>query len=585
MSRSILQKPRQKSNHSLIHSEDAISPASFLKNHYFAYLLAALFSLLLPIILYHYRTLDNNALCRWPWVFADGPPLKSWALLLIITLVAFFLASRSWPKNKPVFLFLSALIIGVSLWGEPEIIMDASRYFTQAKYLEVNGISAFWHGWGNELSAWTDLPLVPFIYGLVLTVFGETRIFIQALTTLFFVGSVWFTYLLARDLWDEETGLLAGLLLLCYPYLLLNIPLMMVDLPTMFFMVLTVYTFCLALQTDTPLPILAAALAIFCTFWAKYSTWILLSILPVIFLVYYKSDPQKTRRRAFYTITITLVLILPLVISLWEVINDQIRLLLDYQRPGLQKWSEGFISTFFFQIHPLVTLSALFGTWIALRKKDRKFIIPLYLIMVLVLVLQVKRIRYLMPIFPMLAITAAYGLRQLADQRLQRFLMLSTLGAALILTFGSYLPFTGQLSAANLKNGGRFLDTISPTSIAIYTVPQKAKDVNLKINVPILDLFTQKKLYLLSDPAEQSPEVNQTSSFRFSWEQDLPDFYDPLPARPANGPDPLVIISSGPLTKLPPLIREKMAGHRQVKSFNRSSGLFTYKTFVTIYYD
>jgi 4-amino-4-deoxy-L-arabinose transferase-like glycosyltransferase len=462
--------------------------------------------------------------------------------------------------------------------------MDASRYFSQAKYLKIHGISAFWHGWGNEIFTWTDLPLVPFLYGLVLKIGAESRMFIQILTTLFFVGSVLLTYLLGRDLWDEETGLLAGLLLLCQPYLLLHVPLMMVDLPTMFFIVLTVYTFSRALLTGTPPCILMAALAIFCAFWVKYSTWLLLSVLPVIFLVYYNNDPGKTWKRALYTATLAFFLIVPLVIAFWDVIIVQIGLLLDYQRPGLKRWSESFISTFFFQIHPLVSLSALLGIGAALWKKDKKFIIPCYLLLLLILVLQVKRIRYLMPIFPMLALTGAYGLRQLPWPRLQRFLVLSSLGASLVLTFGAFLPFTKQLSVVNIVNSGRFLDTLDPVGAAIYTVPQKPKNVNLKINVPLVDLFTNKKIYFLPGPAEPKQDVNQTSAFRFSWEQKLPDFYAP-PAGVAEGHDPLVIISSGTPYKLPPAIQEKITKHRKIKSFKQNTGLFRYKTFVTIYYD
>jgi 4-amino-4-deoxy-L-arabinose transferase-like glycosyltransferase len=543
-----------------------------------------LFSLVIPVVLYHYRFLDDNSLCRWEWVFAEGPPRILFGFTVVIGVGSLLLSKLSWPKNTPLFLGLIAFLVGIGLWSEPEILIDASRYFTQAKYLKVYGIREFWQGWGDDLSAWTDLPLLPFFYGLVLTGLGESRIYIQIFTTLFFVGSVLTTYLLAKDLWDEETGLLAGLLLLCQPYLLLHIPLMLVDLPTMFFLVLTSYTFSRALIIGTPRWVLMAVISIFCLFWVKYSAWLMLTILPVIFMVYYNQDPKKSRRIALQTIALALLFILPIFIGLRDVILEQLRLLIDYQRPGLNRWSESFLSTFFFQIHPLVTLAALFGFGAALLKKDRKIIIPCFLIILLVLILQVKRIRYLMPIFPLLAITAAYGIRRLPSQRLQKYLVLSSLGSSLIMTFGALLPFTKHLSITNIQNSGRFLNTLDSSNIAVFTAHQAAKDANFKINIPLLDLYTHKRIYSLDSITEvELKPIDKTSSFRFSWEQKLPDFYQP-PIAGNELRDPLVVISLG-LPRLPADILTRTSQYRYVKEFKQNTRLFSYKTFATIYYD
>jgi 4-amino-4-deoxy-L-arabinose transferase-like glycosyltransferase len=462
--------------------------------------------------------------------------------------------------------------------------MDASRYFTQAKYLEVYGISAFRHAWGGELSAWTDLPLVPFFFGLIFTGLGEARPFIQLFTTMFFSASVVLTYLFARDLWDEETGVLAGLLLLCQPYLLLHVPLMMVDLAAMFFLILTLYTFSRALRSGTVAAIFLAAISMFLLFWVKYSTWILFSVLPLIWLVHSADGHQKARRTALVTCGLALLLIVPLFIGLQDVIMAQIRLLIDFQRPGLARWSESFLSTFFFQTHPLVALAALGGLGVGLLNKDRKILIPAYLIILLVLILRVKRIRYLLPIFPMLAIVAAYGIRRLPSPRLRKFLVLSALGGSLTLALGAFLPFTKQLSIVNIQAAGRFLDTLAADDIAVYAAPQRAKQAKLTINIPLLDLFTNKRVYSLTPSAEENlPAIDQTSSFRFTWEQKLPDFYQPPSGGPSK-PAALVVISPG-APHLSPAIRARVAQYRQVKAFAQKTGLFSYTTFATIYYD
>jgi len=123
-------------------------------------------------------------------------------------------------------------------WKEPEVIVDASRYFTQAKHLELDGLGGFVRGWGREIPAWTDLPLVPALYGFVFRTFGETRVAVQAFTTLLFAGTVLLAFRTGKALWDEEVGFAGGALLLAIPYLLTQVPTMLVDVPTMFFLTL-----------------------------------------------------------------------------------------------------------------------------------------------------------------------------------------------------------------------------------------------------------------------------------------------------------------------------------------------------------
>jgi 4-amino-4-deoxy-L-arabinose transferase-like glycosyltransferase len=126
--------------------------------------------------------------------------------------------------------------------------VDTSRYFTQAKHLEMYGIKYFMHEWGKGISAWTDLPLISFFYGLIFKFFGESRIYIQIFTTFLFSMTCVITFFIGKTLWDEETGFLAGLLLLGTPYLFSQIPLMLIDVPTMLFLTLSVFTYIRAIE-------------------------------------------------------------------------------------------------------------------------------------------------------------------------------------------------------------------------------------------------------------------------------------------------------------------------------------------------
>jgi 4-amino-4-deoxy-L-arabinose transferase-like glycosyltransferase len=200
------------------------------------YLFIFILSLTVPFVLYFNRHLDDNRLTSWNWVF-DFVDLSRIGLMLGMALVlAWLLSSVSfYEKSKPLVLFVAAYVMASSFWSAPEVIVDASRYFTQAKQLSVYGVGYFVEQWGREIFAWTDLPLVPFLYGLVFKFFGEQRIFIQALNTFFYSSTVVLTYQLGKTLWDEDTGFRSGLLLLGFPYVYTQVPLMLTDVPTMFF--------------------------------------------------------------------------------------------------------------------------------------------------------------------------------------------------------------------------------------------------------------------------------------------------------------------------------------------------------------
>ena len=313
----------------------------------------------------------------------------------------------------------------------------------QAKHLELYGMSSFFTEWGKEIGAWTDLPVVPFFYGMIFRYLGEARIFIQVFTTLLFSLTVVFTYLIGKALWDRETGLLAGLFLLGIPYLLTQAPLMLVDVPFMFLLTLSLYTFLNTLEKGGALRTTVSSGAIFLTAFSKYSAWPMLLVLPVITYVSAKRGSGAAVRRSVLVLA-TVALVSGAVFSANpDVFLDQVRLLREYQWPGLGRWKEGFVSTFFFQTHPAVTLAALFAVPLAMKNRDVRFFIPAWFA-VFVLVLRVERIRYLLPLLPLLALMAAYGLKAVRDIDLRKFIAFSVLAASLAIALGAYLPLSQQ---------------------------------------------------------------------------------------------------------------------------------------------
>lgn len=539
------------------------------------------------LVLYVFRAIDDNRLTSWQWVFGMVD-LKDVLWPLVIGLVAAYLFSRMAlsPRYYGAFLFIASFALAVLFWRVPEVIIDTSRYFTQAKHLGVFGTSYFIAEWGRSIVPWTDLPLIPFLYGVIFKFFGESRLYIQIFTTLLFSATVVLTYQIGKTLWDEQVGFLGGLLLLSIPYLFTQVPLMLVDVPTMFFFTLAIYAFIKALRRGGTGMIILAAVAVFGAVFSKYSTWLMLSILPVIFLVHLYPFQWRQQRlivgRGILVALLAAVLIGVVVYLKFDVLAEQIRLLISYQQPGLKRWGESFYSTFLFQTHPLLPTAALYSGYVALKKKDLKYLIISWLIL-LIFVLHIERIRYIIMVFPMLALMAAYGLQAIKNQDLQKHIVFSAVVSSVVIAVFAFLPFLQQMSAVNLQQAGEYLNNAAVERIDVYTLPFKDFDeINPAVSVPLLDLFTRQEIAY--DYKHTAPPLERivNSSLRFTWDYLNPEYYT-SGANRLKEDIGLVIIAQEPVETLPEELEQEYEGYRLARTFATSTGIFRYQTVVTIY--
>lgn len=545
--------------------------------------LIALSTLCVFFLLLSLKTLDDNRLTSWQWTFTDARDwLAGLSMLPMLALAWHASAVRLSRRAAAWMLFLSAMVVGMMFWTEPEVIVDSSRYFPQAKYLAVYGIGEFLIAWGDGLAAWTDLPLVPFVYGLTFKLFGETRLAIQLVTTLFFAGTVILTYLLGRILWNDTVGLYGGALLLGMPYLLTQVPLMLVDVPTMFFLVLAVYMSWTAMARGTLPLLLLAALSIVLALLAKYSTWLMLTVLPLVVVCQWQQGGRSLALRSAI-ITAAVLLVMAVVLAWkWNVIFEQISLLLRYQLPGLDRWGESHASTFLFQVHPFITLAAVCSVLIAAYERDLRYLIVGWMLILIVL-LEIRRIRYTLIAFPMLALMAAYALSRLSDRRTAHFVVLCTVGSGIIIGSLGFCAFLKTTSAVNIKHAGAYLDGRPEKTVEVMVLPQTRSIINPAVSVPILDLFTHKRLVYRHDASLHRPpqrSVLATSPVRFSW------LYTPDPYY-ANAGEPgsklIAVIASDIDQKLPAPLARRLADYRLAQIFSRSEGVFRYATIVSIY--
>ncbi len=549
------------------------------------------FSMISFLMLYLYRHVDDNRLTSWKWTFAHMDMVWFVPILILGLTLAYALSSLKYEQYRPALtLFITSFGASSLFWSEPEVIIDVSRYFVYAKHLTMYGTGDFFSQWGNAISAWTDLPLVPFVYGVVFNFFGESRIFIQLVNSSLFSSTVILTYLIGRTLWSDDIGYYAGAMIMGIPYIFSQVPLMMVDVPTMFLLTLSVFTFMQTMEKGR-VWIVLSSLAIFCTIFSKYSTWMMLSVVVVIFLVYLfeNSDGQRNPefgfrkyvQRGLSVAVISLILSGTVFLLKSDIIFSQIAFLREYQAPGLRRWGESFASTFLYQTHPFITMAAVFSVYAAVRKRDLKFLIISWLI-ILIVMLQIRRSRYVLIMFPMFTLMASYGLSYIKSADLKRHIVSSIVAFSLVVAIFAYLPFLKTMSEENLHQAGIFLNTIDTPDVRVFTVPSDTSAVNPAVSVPVLDLYTNKHIrYRYDETAVPSYEKIKESPLRFTWEYKNPGYYAPS-IKDDKKNQVIVVITNGD-DDVPDNIRKKIRGLDKIQIFNTSTGIFRYDPIVTVY--
>lgn len=544
--------------------------------------LVSLLILAALLTLFALRLLDDNRLVSWQWIFADFSPMKFFIVLTVGLLISYPLSKFSLPERMSIFLLsISSFLVAAFFWQQPEVIVDASRYFVQAKHLELYGVEYFLKEWGNKIPAWTDLPLIPFIYGVIFRIFGENRISIQIFNTLLFSGTVVLTYLIGKTLWNKNIGLYAGALLLGMPYLIIQVPLMMVDVATMFFLTLAVFATIKAVDSRKFALCIFASMAITLAMLTKYSNWLMLSIIPIIFLVYLQQDWKVLARRGSAIALGVLLLMVIFLLTKFDLILKQLQILHDFQAPALYRWQESWISTFFFQIHPVITLSALFSIYVAIIKKDTKYLIISWMLM-LVFLLEIKRIRYSIAVFPMLAIMGSYGISALRSIETRKFIVSCTAVSAVLITTIAYLPFLENTSTINIMQAGKYLDSINTGNTEVFVLPQIDSSINPSIAIPMLDIFTKKDIVYIDRREHEAPQNITELPWRWTWDVQSP-LYITNQNSIASKTETVVIIQSRRSQQVPPYIERRLENYHLLKEFSNSSGVFKYRTLVYIY--
>ncbi len=199
----------------------------------------------------------------------------------------------------------------------------------------------------------------------------------------------------------------------------------------------------------------------------------------------------------------------------------------------------------------------------------------------MIVLLDIKRIRYIIPAFPMLALMAGYGLNTVRQDR-RRLILYGTVASSLVVVFCAYLPFATSMSAQNIKHAGAYLETLQSRQIEVVTLAPPEPLVNPAVSVPLLDLFTTKQICYRFDASASPPaQTIRNSSLRFTWLYRDPPYYNCLQDRDRGLP--VVVISDARSSELPGTVRKKLEGHRLLQTFTANENVFQSTVGIRLY--
>lgn len=522
------------------------------------------------------RGVDDNRLASWAWVFA-AVDFSAVAVAVTATVVLAHMAALALgPIRRPALaLALAAAAVAMLLSPIPEPIIDAARHFAAFKAAVERGPAGFLAAWGGELKPWTDLPLLPLVFGILLTLAGEARWVVQAANIVLFAGTVAMTVALGRRLWGEAAGIAAGLSLLAMPILLVQVPLVLTDVPAMFLAVLAVAAAERA-RTGGRAWLAVATAALAAVLLAKASAW---PVAATVMLLLAAGQGSAGMRRAAVVAAGAVGALGFAALLAGEAALDQARLVLDYQLPAFARWRESHLSTFLFQIHPVVTLAAAAGLALGLKRRDGT-LLAMMAAPLAVMAAGIERSRYFIPLLPLLALTAGYAVREVRWPALRRHLVGGAAAVSIAIAVFGYAPFLAQTSAVNLKRAGAYLDGLAVPRVEVVALPQPRTEVNPAVAMPLLAIYTSKPLVnrspslLLPDPA-----VLATSPVRFSWELAPPS----MPSRKADPAAAVVVVLGTGDEPLPAWLTAWLAGHRPTAAFTVRDAVFRFGTVARIF--
>lgn len=498
-----------------------------------------------------------------------------------MSLLLAHILSEHWSgRIAPAPLSASVFLLLLTLHTIPELNPDAARYFTEAKFLAVEGVGTFISEWGGKLYVYVDQPLVPFIYGVLFILFGESRLVIQAYNFLLYSLLVLLVYRISAELWDRRAAGFSAMLMLASPYVLSRVPMTLVDVTLSFLTAALAYSLLLGLRRRRAEYLVPAGICVALIPFTKLTGLVYLLPLAFVPLALHLSGERLALRQLAVPVLLGAALALPLLLHLAPVLREQISLamILKSRMPEITG-AESVWNLLFYQFSAPVTLLALAGTCMALRRGERGILLPLLWFLVPLILYHDTRMRYMIPAYPALAMLAGFGLFSLSE-RWNRgtavFLALAAVLSSLSLLYLAYVPFAHANSAADLMRSAAYAERIPVESIDVYALYPASYNSSLALLIPLFDLHSSKRVIVRGESLMPTREITpEQKNVSWTWSFELPGYYFQL----APPSELVAVISPMYYTYLPPMLKERLKNYTLVRTFEAGTygALFPYK--------
>lgn len=398
-------------------------------------------------------------------VFLAGYTLI-FGVLVILTPIKYF--GAFFPKPSPQkfsqsqllkYLLLCGLILAVAVvYAAQQRVwpFDEENVIAIAQVIADKGVGALFVDYVER--PWLGVqhpPLMLIIYGLGMAMFGTSIMTARLITLVFAVGTVILVYLIGKQLFSRESGLLAVLFLCSFPLFMRLGTVSMVEVPVTFFFTLAIF---LTLQLVEKPRLWLLALLGLCLgagFLVKYT---LVFVVPVIFFYFVILSSFKQAVKWFAALMVLPALIFVgwiLIANYLDILQNQINTLSYYAELVLGN-SHAYGRNLLFETMttrlpsavgvynlPLIFLGILF---LGYRRGKADFLVLIWIGLVTIpLMLTLPDHRYFMLTFPALAIMLAETLTQTLDLYFEKIIFL-----ALVYCGGTLYLFVDWFRAAHI---------------------------------------------------------------------------------------------------------------------------------------
>jgi 4-amino-4-deoxy-L-arabinose transferase-like glycosyltransferase len=230
-----------------------------------------------------------------------------------------------------VILILIALIVGAIYAFNQRVWVDEESSFLAAKIIANQGVEGIATSYRNI--PWLrdqHPPLILMIYGFILRIFGEDLVFPRLVSVIFLSGTLISTYFLGKELYNQESGLLAAFVFLSFPLVIRLSSAAMMDIQLTFFFSLAILLIIKLSKRPSRRLTLLSGLVIGLGLLTKYIMVLIYPVLLILALLSPSVRKIKINLLGTIIVSITMLAIWFLYASQIGILQGQFQRILDY---------------------------------------------------------------------------------------------------------------------------------------------------------------------------------------------------------------------------------------------------------------